>query len=163
MTQTSPTWYIILILQGAIYGMAQTIPDKSMVTDLVGCFLNALYSTYNKMSSNQILIISKFLKIIREVLLQRKPLWKLFKQYMRLNFRWIIVCLMIYYINITGSYLWYGPDYSYMIYYINITGSYLWYGPDYSRQVHGDRLSWMFPYIVTFTLKNRKYINKYHI
>ena len=45
MTQTSPTWYIILILQGAIYGMAQTIPDKSMVTDLVGCFLNALYST----------------------------------------------------------------------------------------------------------------------
>ncbi|CAC5409394.1 SGPL1 [Mytilus coruscus] len=30
---------------GAIYGMAQTIPDKSMVTELVGCFLDALYST----------------------------------------------------------------------------------------------------------------------
>ncbi|XP_076075219.1 sphingosine-1-phosphate lyase 1-like [Mytilus galloprovincialis] len=30
---------------GAIYGMAQTIPDKSMVTELVGCFLDALYAT----------------------------------------------------------------------------------------------------------------------
>lgn len=44
-TQVNTTTYVIFILQGAIYGMAQTIPDKSMVTDLVGCFLDALYST----------------------------------------------------------------------------------------------------------------------
>lgn len=30
---------------GAIYGMAQSIPDKSVVQLLTGCYLNALYST----------------------------------------------------------------------------------------------------------------------
>ena len=28
-----------------MYGMAQSIPDRSMVSELAGCFVEALYST----------------------------------------------------------------------------------------------------------------------
>lgn len=31
--------------QGAIYGMSQSIPDRSMVSQIVGLFLEACYST----------------------------------------------------------------------------------------------------------------------
>ena len=34
-----------VFIQGAIYGMAQSIPDRSMVSEIVGLFLEACYST----------------------------------------------------------------------------------------------------------------------
>lgn len=36
---------VFLLLQGAIYGMAQSIPDRSMVTEISRGFLDCLYST----------------------------------------------------------------------------------------------------------------------
>lgn len=36
---------VFLLLQGAIYGMAQTIPDRSLVTEISRGFLDCLYST----------------------------------------------------------------------------------------------------------------------
>lgn len=36
---------IVLSFQGAIYGLAQSIPDRSMVSEIVGLFLDACYST----------------------------------------------------------------------------------------------------------------------
>lgn len=35
----------VLLFQGAIYGMAQSIPDKQMVSELAGCYIQAAYST----------------------------------------------------------------------------------------------------------------------
>lgn len=37
--------HVLLLLQGAIYGMAQAIPDRSMVTEISRGFLDCLYST----------------------------------------------------------------------------------------------------------------------
>uniref|UniRef100_A0A6I8QK75 Sphingosine-1-phosphate lyase 1 n=1 Tax=Xenopus tropicalis TaxID=8364 RepID=A0A6I8QK75_XENTR len=39
---------------GAIYGMAQTIPDRSMVTEISQAFLDCLYSTENRCSAKHI-------------------------------------------------------------------------------------------------------------
>lgn len=36
---------MFLLLQGAIYGMAQAIPDRSLVTEISRGFLDCLYST----------------------------------------------------------------------------------------------------------------------
>ena len=36
---------------GAIYGMASTIPDRSMVAEIVSAFMDATYSTKNKVKN----------------------------------------------------------------------------------------------------------------
>lgn len=36
---------VLFLSQGAIYGMAQSIPDRSMVTEISRGFLDCLYST----------------------------------------------------------------------------------------------------------------------
>lgn len=37
--------FVVLLFQGAIYGMAQAIPDRSLVTEISRGFLDCLYST----------------------------------------------------------------------------------------------------------------------
>lgn len=37
--------FVVLLFQGAIYGMAQAIPDRSLVTEISQGFLDCLYST----------------------------------------------------------------------------------------------------------------------
>lgn len=44
--------HVFLLLQGAIYGMAQSIPDRSMVTEISQGFLDCLYSTEVAKSNN---------------------------------------------------------------------------------------------------------------
>ena len=38
----------VLSRQGALYGMAQSIPDRSLVSDIAGSFFDAYYSTKDK-------------------------------------------------------------------------------------------------------------------
>lgn len=35
----------MVFVQGAVYGMAQSIPDRSLVGDIAGLFFDAYYST----------------------------------------------------------------------------------------------------------------------
>lgn len=37
--------WILLLSQGALYGMAQSIPDRSLVSEIAGGFFDAYYST----------------------------------------------------------------------------------------------------------------------
>lgn len=37
--------YLLTILQAAMYGMAQSIPDRSIVSDVAGIFFDAYYNT----------------------------------------------------------------------------------------------------------------------
>ena len=40
------------MLQGAIYGMAQSIPDRSLVGEIAGSFFDAYYSTQRGLAIN---------------------------------------------------------------------------------------------------------------
>lgn len=50
ITSTSKTLYMF---QAAIYGMSQTIPDRSLVKELVMEYIDALYSTTMKSKSTR--------------------------------------------------------------------------------------------------------------
>lgn len=42
--------YSTFLTQAAMYGMAQSIPDRSLVGELAWCYLDAVYSTEKTMA-----------------------------------------------------------------------------------------------------------------
>ena len=44
--------YLNSTLQGAIYGMSQSIPDRSLVSEICGLFLDACYTTNDPVTEN---------------------------------------------------------------------------------------------------------------